>query len=678
MSPHTPHLPMSSIQSASASLAVNTLRFLAVDAVQKANSGHPGMPMGAAPMAYVLWRHHMNQDPTHRDWPDRDRFILSAGHGSMLLYGLLHLSGYPLSVEDLKEFRQWNSRTPGHPEWRHTAGVETTTGPLGQGFANGVGMAIAERYLAAHFNREEFDVVNHWTYAIVSDGDLMEGISHEAASLAGHLGLGKLIYLYDDNGISIDGSTDLSYSEDVTGRFEAYGWQVLHVRDGNDLESIDRALSDARAEIRRPTLIRVKTVIGFGSPAKAGTAASHGAPLGEEEVRATKKALGWPEEPAFHVPDEVREHMLSIAERGAAERTRWEALMKDYREAFPLLAAEWDAWHANELPDAVFEAIPAFKAGEALATRAASGKVLAAIGPHVPSLLGGSADLTGSNNTDIPGREGFERDNPNGGYLYFGVREHAMASLSNGMSLHGGLRPYCGTFLVFTDYMRGAMRLSALMGLPVTYVLTHDSIGLGEDGPTHQPVEHYMALRAMPNVYFIRPADATETAEAWALALRTNGRPTLLALTRQKLPVLDRTRSVDADVARGAYILRKEKGPLQVILMATGSEVSLAVDAAVRLEDEGLGVRVVSMPSWEVFEEQDEAYRERVLPPSVTARVSVEAGVTLGWSRYTGMEGVSVGLDHFGASAPAGKLFEAFGFTIDAVAGAARSVLPPS
>ncbi len=669
---------MSPIQSARATEAVNTLRFLAVDAVQKANSGHPGMPMGAAPMAYVLWHRHMLQDPTHRDWPNRDRFILSAGHGSMLLYGLLHLAGYPLSIDDLKAFRQWNSLTPGHPEWRHTAGVETTTGPLGQGFANGVGMAIAERYLAAHFNREEFEIVDHWTYAIVSDGDLMEGISHEAASLAGHLGLGKLIYLYDDNDISIDGSTDLSFTEDVTGRFEAYGWQVLHVRDGNDLEAIDRALTDARAEIRRPTLIRVKTVIGFGSPAKAGTAASHGAPLGEDEVRATKKALGWPEEPSFHVSEEVREHMLAIAERGAAERTAWEGVMQAYRSEYPELAAEWDAWHANDLPDTVYDAIPRFSAGDSLATRAASGKVLAAIGPHVGSLLGGSADLTGSNNTDIPGREGLQRDDPAGGYIYFGVREHAMASLCNGMSLHGGIRPYCGTFLVFTDYMRGAMRLSALMGLPVTYVLTHDSIGLGEDGPTHQPVEHYMALRAMPNVYFVRPADATETAQAWALTLRTNDRPTLLALTRQKLPVLDRSRSVDAGVERGAYILQQEKGDLDVILMATGSEVALAVDAAAILEADGVGVRVVSMPSWEVFEEQDADYRERVLPPGVTARVSIEAGVTLGWSRYTGAHGVSLGLDHFGASAPAGKLFEAFGFTVDAVVQAARGQLPAS
>ncbi len=626
-------------------------------------------------MAYILWHRHMTQDPTHRDWPNRDRFILSAGHGSMLLYGLLHLAGYPLSIDDLKQFRQWKSFTPGHPEWRHTAGVETTTGPLGQGFANGVGMALAESYLAAHFNEEDFEIVNHWTYAIVSDGDLMEGISHEAASLAGHLGLGKLIYLYDDNGISIDGSTELSYSEDVTGRFEAYGWQVLHVRDGNDLESIDRALCDARAEVRRPTLIRVKTVIGFGSPAKAGTAASHGAPLGEDEVRATKKALDWPEQPAFHVSEAVREHMRVIAERGAAERTDWERLMTAYRSAFPELAAEWDAWHANELSDTVFDAIPRFVAGEMLATRAASGKVLAAIGPHVGSLLGGSADLTGSNNTDIPGRDGFQRDHPEGGYIYFGVREHAMASLCNGMSLHGGIRPYCGTFLVFTDYMRGAMRLSALMGLPVTYVLTHDSIGLGEDGPTHQPVEHYMALRAMPNVYVVRPADATETAQAWALALRTRDRPTLLALTRQKLPVLDRSRSIGAEVARGAYVLREEKGALEVILMATGSEVSLAVDAAAELEASGVGVRVVSMPCWEVFEEQDRAYRERVLPPDVTARVSVEAGVTLGWSRYTGAHGRSIGLDRFGASAPAGKLFEAFGFTVDAVVSAARSLL---
>jgi len=667
---------MSSIDPARAQEAINTIRFLAVDAVQKANSGHPGMPMGAAPMAYVTWKNHMVQDPAAPKWANRDRFVLSAGHGSMLVYSLLHLAGYDLSIDDLKNFRQWGSRTPGHPENFHTAGVETTTGPLGQGFANGVGMAIAERYLAATFNRPEFGIVDHRTYAIVSDGDLMEGISHEAASLAGHLGLGKLIYLYDDNGISIDGSTDLSYTDDVTGRFESYGWQVLHVQDGNDVAEIDRALTQARSETARPTLIRVRTVIGYGSPKKAGTAASHGSPLGEDEIVATKNALGWPLEPTFHVPDATRAHMAGIAKRGAEERTAWEELFASYRQAHPALAAEWERWQSGGLPDAFDALLPEFEAGPGLATRAASGKVLAAVGPALPDLLGGSADLTGSNLTDIPGRIGFQKDTPEGGYIYFGVREHAMASICNGMVLHGGIRPYCGTFLVFSDYMRPAIRLSALMGLPVTYVLTHDSIGLGEDGPTHQPVEHYMALRAIPNVRFIRPADANETVEAWKVALEATDRPTLLALTRQKLPTIDRSTHGAADgLRRGAYVLRQESHELRVILMATGSEVQLTLDAAMELETDGIGTRVVSMPCWELFNEQDAAYREKVLPSGITARVSVEAGITMGWSAYVGPQGASIGLDRFGASAPAEVLFEQFGFTVENVVRTAKGLV---
>lgn len=667
---------MPSIDPVLAQEAINTIRFLAVDAVQKANSGHPGMPMGAAPMAYVTWRNHMVQDPASPQWANRDRFVLSAGHGSMLVYALLHLAGYDLSLDDLKNFRQWGSRTPGHPENFHTTGVETTTGPLGQGFANGVGMAIAERYMAATFNRPGFGIIDHRTYAIVSDGDLMEGISHEAASLAGHLGLGKLIYLYDDNGISIDGSTDLSYTDDVTGRFESYGWQVLHVQDGNDVTEIDRALTQARTETARPTLIRVRTIIGYGSPKKAGTAASHGSPLGEDEIVATKNGLGWPLEPTFHVPDGTRTHMAGIAKRGAEARTAWEALFASYRDAHPALAAEWERWQSGDMPAGFDALMPEFEAGPGMATRAASGKVLAAIGPALPDLLGGSADLTGSNLTDIPGRHGFQKETPDGGYLFFGVREHAMASICNGMVLHGGIRPYCGTFLVFSDYMRPAIRLSALMGLPVTYVLTHDSIGLGEDGPTHQPVEHYMALRAIPNVRFIRPADANETAEAWKIALETTDRPTLLALTRQKLPTIDRsTHGAAEGLRRGAYVLRPESGALRVILMATGSEVPLALDAATELEDSGIGTRVVSMPCWELFNEQDAAYREQVLPSGVTARVSVEAGVTMGWSAYVGPQGASIGLDRFGASAPAEVLFEQFGFTVENVVSTAKGLV---
>ena len=667
---------MSSIDSVLALEAINTIRFLAVDAVQKANSGHPGMPMGAAPRAYVTWQNHMVQDPAAPQWANRDRFVLSAGHGSMLVYALLHLAGYDLSIDDLKNFRQWGSRTPGHPENFHTTGVETTTGPLGQGFANGVGMAIAERYMAATFNRPEFEIIDHRTYAIVSDGDLMEGISHEAASLAGHLGLGKLIYLYDDNGISIDGSTDLSYTDDVTGRFESYGWQVLHVQDGNDVAEIDRALTQARTETARPTLIRVRTIIGYGSPKKAGTAASHGSPLGDDEIVATKNALGWPLEPTFHVPEGTRAHMAGIAERGAKARVAWDALLASYREAHPALAAEWDRWQSGEMPNGFDALVPEFEAGPGMATRAASGKVLAAIGPALPDLRGGSADLTGSNLTNIPGRIGFQKDTPEGGYLFFGVREHAMASICNGMVLHGGIRPYCGTFLVFSDYMRPAIRLSALMSLPVTYVLTHDSIGLGEDGPTHQPVEHYMALRAIPNVRFIRPADANETAEAWKVALEATDRPTLLALTRQKLPTIDRsTHGAAEGLRRGAYVLRQESSALRVILLSTGSEVPLALDAAAELEASGIGTRVVSMPCWELFNEQDATYREQVLPSGVTARVSVEAGITMGWSAYVGSEGASIGLDHFGASAPAEVLFEKFGFTVDNIVRTAKGLV---
>ncbi len=657
-------------------LSVNTIRFLAADAVQKANSGHPGMPMGAAPMAYAAWHRNLSIDPSTPDWANRDRFVLSAGHGSMLLYALLHLSGFDLTLEDIKQFRQWGSRTPGHPENFHTTGVETTTGPLGQGFANGIGMAIAEAFLAARFNRTGFKVVDHHTIAIVSDGDLMEGISHEAASLAGHYGLGKLIYLYDDNGITIDGSTDLAYTEDATGRFESYGWQVLEVEDGNDVEAIDAAIREAKADTERPTLIRLHTVIGYGSPNKEGTASSHGSPLGDDEIALTRERLGWTASESFHIPGDVSTHMAEIAERGKAKREAWDDLMTRYAEAYPEESAALASWMAGDLPADLTSIMPSFEEGSKVATRGANGSVLAALDAHMPNLVGGSADLSGSNKTEIKGRRGFQRDTPDGSYFFFGVREHAMASICNGMQLHGGLRTYCGTFLVFSDYMRPAIRLSALMEQPVIYVLTHDSIGLGEDGPTHQPIEHFMALRAIPNCTFIRPADGPETAGAWVAALENTTGPTLLALSRQGLPTLnpDNDRTV-ANVSRGAYIVRDTDGQPDAIIMATGSEVAVALEAADTLNGEEVQARVVSMPSWELFAKQDAAYQEAILPSAVTARVSVEAGITMGWERWIGAGGSSVGVDHFGASAPAGELFKRFGFTAENVAAHVQKVL---
>lgn len=665
---------MQSVSEELAQQAINSIRFLAVDAVQKANSGHPGMPMGCAPMAYLLWSRYLRHNPSNPSWADRDRFVLSAGHGSMLLYGLLHLTGYDLSMDDIKSFRQMGSKTPGHPENFVTPGVETTTGPLGQGFANAVGMALAESYMAAHFNRPGFEVVDHHTYAIASDGDLMEGVSHEAASLAGHLGLGKLVVLYDDNGISIDGSTSLTYSENVRGRFEAYGWHVEQVADGNDLEAIGRAIDAARAETAKPSIIAIRTVIGFGSPNKQDTAAAHGSPLGPDEVSLTKKALGWPDK-TFYVPQDVYTHMNATA-AGSGKESEWLESFERYRLSYPELASQFERWMDGDLNDGWQAAIPAFETGSKLATRAASGKVIDAIGQVLPNLVGGSADLTGSNKTDISGRADMSASARDGGYIRFGVREHGMAAICNGMMLHGGVRPFCATFLVFTDYLRPALRLSALMGLPVVYVMTHDSIGLGEDGPTHQPIEHYMAVRAIPNVQFIRPADAGETADAWRIALETSDRPTILSLTRQGVPTLDRSRVPQADgVNRGAYVLRGDNAEPDIILLASGSEVAVALGAAELLEADGLSPRVVSMPCFELFERQPRSYRDEVLPPTVAARISIEAGVTRGWERYVGSEGRSIGIDRFGASAPAGELFEKFGITADRVAAVAREML---
>jgi transketolase len=654
-----------------ARLAINTLRTLSIDAVQRANSGHPGLPMGAAPMAYALWQHHLVVDPTAPAWPDRDRFVLSAGHGSMLIYSLLHVAGYGVSMDDLKNFRQWGSKTPGHPEFHETPGVESTTGPLGQGHANAVGMAIAERYLATLFNRPGHTVVDHFTYALVSDGDVVEGVAQEAASLAGHLGLGKLICLWDDNQITLDGPAALAMSEDVGARYAAMGWQVLRVAQGDtDLAALDRAIHEAKADAARPTLICVRTTIGFGSPKKAGTSSAHGSPLGKDEVAATKRALGWDPDAHFLVPDEVRAHYAAIGARGARSHAAWRTRFAAWREAFPELAAQWDQAFGGALPDGWEAAVPQWKAGESIATRSASGKVMVALAARVPWLFGGDADLGGSTKTIVPGGD-FDRSGA-GRNLRFGVREHAMGAICNGMAYHRGIRPFAATFFVFSDYMRPSVRLAALNALPVTYVWTHDSVGLGEDGPTHQPVEHLMSLRAMPNLWVVRPADANETAEAWKLALTRADGPVALVLSRQDLPVVA---PVGAPVARGGYVLRDAERAPDVLLLATGSEVSLALEAQAALAQDGVAARVVSLPCWERFLAQDAAYRDEVLPPSVRARVAVEAGVTFGWGSLVGPTGQVVGLDRFGASAPGEVLYEQLGITVAAVVSAARTTI---
>lgn len=645
-------------------LCINTIRTLAMDGVQKAKSGHPGMPMGMADVAYILWTRFLKHNPADPTWPNRDRFVLSAGHGSMLLYSLLHLTGYDLPLDELKRFRQWGSRTPGHPEHGLTPGVETTTGPLGQGFANGVGMALAERFLAATFNRPGFPIFDHYTYAIVSDGDLMEGISHEAAGLAGHLGLGKIIYLYDDNAISIEGSTDLTFTEDVPARFRAYGWHVQEV-DGYDLPAIEAAIRAAQAETEHPSLIVCRTHIAYGSPNKQDSASAHGEPLGEEEVRLTKEALGWPSDAQFHVPDEALAVFRRAVERGSAAQAEWQELFMRYTREYPQEAALLQRLWAGDLPKGWEKALPTFTPADGeMATRQASGVVLNALAPVLPTLIGGSADLAPSNNTLLKGYADFQKATPAGRNLHFGVREHAMGAILNGLALHGGVIPYGGTFLVFSDYMRPAVRLAALMAQRVVYVWTHDSVWIGEDGPTHQPVEHLMALRAIPNLVVIRPCDANETAAAWRVALERRDGPTALALTRQKLPILAGTACDAAEtVARGAYVLAEAPGEIDVILIATGSEVHVALEARKILAEKRVAARVVSMPSWELFDMQEPAYREWVLPSQITARLAIEAGVTLGWERYVGPAGAVIGLDRFGASAPYKVLMEQFGFT---------------
>jgi len=657
---------------------VDAIRVLSMDAIQKANSGHPGAPMGLAPLGYEVWTQHLRHNPLDPHWPDRDRFVLSLGHASMLIYSLLHLTGYELSLDDIKNFRQWGAKTPGHPEFRHTPGVETTTGPLGQGVANSVGMALAERWLADRFNRPGHTVVDHFTYVFCSDGDLMEGISHEAGEIAGHQKLGKLIWIYDDNQISIEGGTDLTSCTDQEKRFQGYGWHVLRVEDGNDRAAMAAALQSARDNTEKPSLIILRTQIAFGSPGKAGSESSHGAPLGEEEIKATKENLGYPSlEPFFVDPEALdwcRDH---CGTRGKALQSDWEDRFVEYREAFPEEANEFEAMMAGELPEDWDAEVPDFADLEkAEASRGSSGKVLQGLAARIPNLIGGSADLAGSNKTDIKGGGDLSAENPGGRIIHFGVREHAMGSILNGMILHGGIRPFAGTFLVFSDYMRPAMRMAALMGISPIYVFTHDSIGLGEDGPTHQPIEHLMALRAIPNLIDLRPGDAAETAAAWKVAVEQMDRPAFLSLTRQGILPQKRITDEGADaLKKGAYILAEgSSGAPEAILIASGSELQLAVEARETLEDQGISTRVVSMPSWRLFMDQDPAYRNQVLPPEVSLRVSVEAGTTLGWDRWVGSHGVSIGLDHFGSSAPWQVLYKEYGITAEAVVAAVRKL----
>ncbi len=663
----------SSLDSTLVQRSVNAIRALTIDATQASGDGHPGMPMGAAAIGYALYRHAMRFDPADPHWWDRDRYVQSAGHGSMLQYALLHLTGFDVSMDDLRGYRQFESATPGHPEVKHTPGVETTTGPLGQGLATAVGMAIAEAHLAARFNRPDHKVVDHHTFVIASDGDMMEGVASEASSLAGHLGLGKLIVLYDDNRITIDGPTDLAFSEDVLGRYDAYGWHVQRIEDGNDVAELLAAIDEARGVGDRPSFIAVRTTIGYGSPNLAGTAKVHGSVLGEEEAEATKRALevDWP---SFTVPDDVLTHYREQRERGAKARAAWTERWRAYQQAYPQLAAEFERAQRFELPEDVFADLPRWGTSDKpLATRAASGKVLNAIAPRMPELIGGSADLAGSNVTDLEGEASMRAGALDGRIMHFGVREHAMAAIGNGIALHCGLRPFVATFLVFADYLRPALRLAALMRTGLTFVFTHDSIGLGGDGPTHQPIETLMSLRALPNLVVLRPADANETAQAWQVALERTDGPTALALTRQSVPNLD---VPDAVVARGGYVLADaDGGDAEVLLIGTGSEVSVCLAARERLAELGVPARVVSLPSFELFRAQDEAYQHSVLPPGVRARVAVEAGATLGWERFVGDHGEIVGLDHFGASAPGNVVLREYGFTPERVVEAARASL---
>jgi len=660
-------------------LCIQTIRFLSTEGVQKAKSGHPGMPMGMAPAAYVLWTKHLNHNPGNPRWHNRDRFVLSAGHGSMLLYSLLHLTGYDMSLDDLKNFRQWASKTPGHPEYDPDGGIEVSTGPLGQGISNAVGMAIAQKYLASHFNRRGFPIIDYTIYVIASDGDLQEGIASEACSLAGHQGLDNLIVVYDDNHISIDGDTNLSFTEDRAKRFESYGWNVLEVPgDGNDMAAFEKALENAKAEKGRPSVIKLRTHIAYGSPNMQDTSAAHGSPLGDEEIKLIKEKFGWDPETKFHVPEEVKSHMQQVQAKGKGAEAAWDKLFADYAKAHPELAAQLQDAAAGKLPIDIDKVLPTFEAGSSVATRKASGKVLETLMPKLPLILGGSADLTPSNNTRWSDAKDFQKDARDGRYLRYGIREHGMGAIMNGISVSGLTRAYGGTFLAFSDYMRGAIRVAALSGYPSVFVFTHDSIGLGEDGPTHQPVEHIAALRAMPNLLVFRPADANETAQAWKYSLEHRDGPVALLLTRQGLPVLDQDKYGSANnVDKGAYVLVPADKP-DVLLLASGSEVSVALCAAEGLAIKGIAAQVVSMPCWELFDEQDQQYKDFVIGPDVKARVGVEAAVEQGWHKYIGDNGVFIGMSTFGASAPAKVCFEKFGITAENVIKAAKESMANS
>ncbi len=653
-------------------LAVNTIRFLSAEAIQKANSGHPGLPLGAAPAAYTLWAKQMKHNPANPDWVDRDRFVLSAGHGSAMLYSLLHLFGYGLSIEDLKQFRQKGSLTPGHPEYKLTKGVEITTGPLGQGIANAVGFALAEKHLAAKFNTAEYQIVDHYTFVLCGDGCLMEGVSAEAASLAATMGLGKLILLYDSNNITIEGNTEIAFTEDVLKRFEAYGWHIQEVVDGTDINTIAKAIEFAKAEKTKPSIIKIDTVIGYGAPNKQGKASAHGEPLGEEEIKAMKQALGWTETEAFAVPKEVAAHMETLKAEFAKKEQQWNELFANYRKANPELAKEWDIWHSDTLPVDLLNDAEYWTYEGDIATRASSEKVLQKLSKVIPNLIGGSADLAPSNKSVMKDREYYSAQNPAGSNLHFGIREFAMTAMANAMAAHGGLRPYIAGFFVFSDYMKSGLRMSALMKLPVISIMTHDSIGVGEDGPTHQPVEHLAALRSMPNYTVFRPCDTRETAAGWLAGLLRTTSPTALILTRQNLPLLDGT---GKEALKGAYILRDCEGTPDVLLMASGSEVELIYKAYDELAKKGIKARVISMPSFELFEEQSIEYKESVLPNAVRKRVVVEAASSFGWHKYVGLDGATITIDHFGESAPAGTLFKDFGFTVEKVVETALTLL---
>ncbi|OCA86903.1 MULTISPECIES: transketolase [unclassified Bacillus (in: firmicutes)] len=659
-------------------LSITAIRTLSIDAIEKANSGHPGMPMGAAPMAYTLWTKFMNHNPKNPDWFNRDRFVLSAGHGSMLLYSLLHLSGYGLDMEEIKNFRQWGSKTPGHPEYGHTKGVEATTGPLGQGIAMAVGMAMAERHLAAVYNKDNFDVVDHFTYSICGDGDLMEGVSAEAASLAAHLKLGRLVVLYDSNDISLDGELNMSFSESVAERFKAYGWQYIRVEDGNDLNEIAKALEEAKTDLDRPTMIEVKTVIGYGAPNKSGKSAVHGAPLGEDEMKLTKEYYKWTFEEDFYVPQDVYDNFEeTVVKAGAKKEEEWNQLFESYKNEYPELAAQLETAIKGELPEGWDKDIPVYEAGKAVATRNSGGEVLNAIAKNLPSLFGGSADLAGSNKTMLKGEKDFLPGSYDGRNIWFGVREFGMGAALNGMALHGGVHVYGGTFFVFSDYLRPAIRLAALMNLPVTYVFTHDSIAVGEDGPTHEPIEHLAALRAMPNVSLIRPADSNEVAAAWKAALTSKSAPTALVLSRQNLTTLPLSAELaEEGVAKGGYVVSpSNKDTADAILLASGSEVGLAVQAQAILANDGIDVSVVSMPSFDRFEAQSAEYKESVIPSTVKKRLAIELGTSFGWDRYTGDEGEILAIDRFGASGPGELLMEKFGFTPSNVVSLVKEML---